>query len=206
MQDATFGSSLFSRRQLLRTAGGLGVSLALATAAVATQAQPAEAITSGFRWCSRCQSLWFIDGGNNGHCPVTHLWDHSHYQNGSGPYVMRRSVESGRGQVGWHWCLNCKMVYYSGNGELGWGRCPNDPSGLGVHQQGDQEIAPDRLSYVSFRAETELSNNGPGAQTGWRFCVNCNGMFFAGNGVSATHCPAGGTHSVAMTWNYLMRS
>jgi hypothetical protein len=140
-----------------------------------------------------------------GHCPVTHLWDHSHYRDGSGVYVLRRDVEPRARRTGWHWCKNCKAVFYLGQGESGSGRCPNDPSGLGIHSQGDLEVAPGGQAWVSFRMETEEANNGPGTQVGWRFCFKCNGMFFVGNGLSATHCSAGGQHDGSRSWHYVMR-
>ncbi|MGW4370547.1 hypothetical protein ACWEKT_33375 [Nocardia takedensis] len=192
-----------SRRNVLGKAmwGGTAVAAGLVLGSA-----PAHAVVTGFRWCSRCQSLWFNGGGNNGHCPVTHLWDHSHYQNGSSTYTLRKSTEPGNGQIGWHWCKNCKAVYYSGAGEVGWGVCPNDPSGLGVHGQGDLEISPGGATWVSFRMETDVADNGPGTQAGWRSCFKCNVMFFSGNGLPVTHCPAGGPHDTTRSFNYLMRS
>ncbi|OLF12615.1 hypothetical protein BU204_28685 [Actinophytocola xanthii] len=194
-----------NRRAFGRSAARLGVGVAVGSVVVGLSTVPAAAATDGFRWCRRCQSLWFVDGGDNGHCPVTHLWDHSHYRDASGAYVLRRDVEPGAGQTGWHWCEYCKAVFYSGQGELGWGRCPNDPSGFGAHWPGDREIAPGGQRYVSFRMETETRNNGAGAQAGWRFCFRCNGMFFAFNGLPATHCPTGGRHDDSRSDRYLMR-
>jgi hypothetical protein len=193
-----------TRRTFYKTVGRLGIGIAAATA-LGVGVPAVAAATTGFRWCSRCQSLWFIGGGNNGHCPVSHLWDHSHYQNGSGRYVLRRDVEWGVGQHGWHWCKNCKAIYFLGNGERGFGRCPNNPSGLTSHTQGDLEISPDGEAWVSFLMETEELNNGPGAQPGWRFCWKCNVLFFQLNGLPNTHCPAGGQHDPSRSLRYLMR-
>lgn len=148
-------------------------------------------------------------GGNNGHCPVHHWFDHSHYQDGSRFYFLRFDFEQGAGQTGWHWCRNCKAVYYLGQGESGGGRCPNNPSGATWHTQGDLVVRPDGQSFASFRMETETNNNGPGTvtrlQSGWRFCFKCNVMFFVNNGPAVTHCPAGGQHDQSRSDRYLMR-
>lgn len=192
-----------SRRAFLRRASIVGGAV---SAILFVGAGQANADVSGFRWCSRCQSLWFTGGGNNGHCPVFHLWDHSHYRDGSGAYVLRRDVEPAAGEAGWHWCKNCKAVWFLGHGERGAGRCPNNPSGGPWHTQGDLEIAPDGRSWVSFVMEIEEVNNGPGeVQTGWRICSKCNVMFFMDNGLEVTHCPAGGQHDRSESLHYMMR-
>ncbi|WP_117209266.1 hypothetical protein [Allorhizocola rhizosphaerae] len=185
-----------TRRQVLRTAV-----LLTAGAFAATVATDAHAAVNSFRWCNRCQGMWFINGGNNGHCPVFHLWDHSHYTNGSGIYTIRRATESGRGQPGWHWCQFCKAVWYLGVGENGFGRCPVWPT-IG-HSPG--EPVPD-LQRDSFRLETDTDNNGPGGQDNWRWCHKCGCLFFAGNGLAATRCPAGGNHDRTGSANYLLRN
>jgi hypothetical protein len=64
-------------------------------------------------------------------------------------------------------------------------------------------------SWASFRMETETNNNGPDRvarlQRSWRFCFKCNVMFFMGNGLDVTHCPAGGQHDPSRSDSYLMR-
>ncbi len=63
-----------TRRTFYEMAGRIGVGVAFGAAALSLGASPAFAATGGFRWCRRCQSLWFIDGGNNwslpGHPPL----------------------------------------------------------------------------------------------------------------------------------------
>ncbi|MDX3190457.1 hypothetical protein PV458_18780 [Streptomyces sp. MN03-5084-2B] len=172
----------------------------MAGAAAAMSIPEAAAASSDFRWCSRCQAMWFTAGGDNGHCPVSHLWDHNHYLNGSGIYTIRRATESGVGQPGWHWCANCKAVWYLGRGERGFGVCPIWPT-VG-HSPG--QPVPDLLRD-SFRLEDVGNNDGPGGQTDWRFCHRCNGLFFAGNGIAATHCPSGGAHDGSQSGNYVLR-
>ncbi|MDQ3760961.1 MAG: hypothetical protein M3460_04480 [Actinomycetota bacterium] len=191
-----------TRRELLRNAGRGAAVLAVAGITVATTATPAAAVVTGFRWCNRCQTMWFIGGDNNGHCPVFHLWDHSHKTDGSGAYVLRRTPEGGNGQTGWHWCWTCKAVWYYGSGERGWGTCPNSNFNSG-HSFGDSVID---LVRDSYRLETTFSNNGPGGQANWCLCQKCSGLYYGGNGVSATRCPAGGNHDGTQSRNYVLRT
>lgn len=189
-----------SRRDLLRRTGIVGLAV-VGTAALGTGVARAE--VRGFRWCSRCQSLWFSNGGNNGHCPVEDWFNHSHYQNGSNLYKLRLSSEQGHGQGGWHWCATCKAVWSLGmspTGAFNLGFCPNNPlGGSAGHRNGELIITPDGTSWDSFRMEFDGDNNGPGAQRGWRFCRKCNVLFFILNGLNLTHCPKGGQHEPAPT-------
>jgi hypothetical protein len=113
------------RRRFIGRALGLATGLVLGGAAVLSMAQPAEAGTSSaFRWCRRCQGMWFIAGGDNGHCPVSHLWDHSHYQDGSASYwFVDEQPAVGQDHFGMpvlKWCLTCKTAYIAS----GAGTCP----------------------------------------------------------------------------------
>jgi hypothetical protein len=189
-----------SRREALRIAGRSAAVLLTAGVALGAASTEASAAVSFFRWCNRCQSMWFINGNNSGHCPVSHLWDHNHYSNGSGVYTIRRTTEPGAGQPGWHWCVSCKAVWFLGRLEHRWGVCPIWPT-IG-HSPG--EPVPDLL-LDSYRLETVSNNNGPGGQANWRRCRKCNVLFFAGNSIAATRCPAGGNHDGSLSDNYLMR-
>ncbi|MEJ2853409.1 MULTISPECIES: hypothetical protein [unclassified Saccharothrix] len=188
-----------TRRRMLRDAGRGAAVLLVSAAGLAAAATGAAAASSAFRWCSRCQGMWFIEGDNQGHCPVFHLWDHNHYSSGSGVYTIRRATEPGAGQPGWHWCRFCKAVWYLGRGERGQGVCPLFP---GWHSPG--QPVPDLL-LDSFRLEDVTNNNGPGGQDRWHFCHRCNCLFFAGNGLAATRCPADGNHDGSRSGNYLLR-
>lgn len=41
------------------------------------------------------------------------------------------------------------------------------------------------------------------AQSGWRFCDKCQGLFY-GQGEPLSHCPAGGTHDGSKSGNYVL--
>ena len=44
----------------------------------------------------------------------------------------------------------------------------------------------------------------PDTQTGWHWCKKCQGLAFAGRGVTASKCPAGGAHSKTGSANYAL--
>lgn len=195
-----------TRRELLRNTGRGAAVLAVAGITAATAATPAEAVVAGWSWCNRCRTMWFTGGGNNGHCPVFHLWDHNHYTYGSGAYVVRRTSEGGNGQPGWHWCIACKVMWFYGVGERGYGTCPIPPWRTNNgHYFGDGFDFRDPLRE-SYRLETTSNNNGPGGQSNWCMCNKCSGLYFNGDGVAVTRCPAGGNHNGAGSWNYVLRT
>ncbi|WP_046729933.1 hypothetical protein [Streptomyces humi] len=170
----------------------LGGVLALASGAVLGGAANAFAGTNAaFRWCRRCQGLWRPGAGDNGHCPVSHWWDHSHYVDGSGVYWF---VDQGgdyshdrrtNGNLDMKWCRTCKAAYWDAGGPT---LCPNNPRG---HTP----------SPETYRVETSRDFNPRYRhQAGWRACQNCFGYFFIGNGLGRTHCATGRWH-VPLTVN-----
>lgn len=150
-------------------------------------ATPASAgWNAAFRWCQRCQGMWQVNAGNNGHCPVDHWWDHSHYQSGSGIYWFVDTygeIIDGTfyryGQAWLKWCLTCKGAFVN----AGRGICPNN---------GDSHT-PSVETYLLEATYTSV-NWRYAHQTGWRLCNKCHGLFFIDNGVDRTHCPAGNHH------------
>lgn len=191
-----------TRRELLRNAGRGAAVLAVAGLTVATTAAPAEAIVPGWRWCRRCQGMWFT-GSARRHCPVLDLFEHFHYDSGSAAYSIWRAPEITNGQPGWHWCWNCAIMWYWGSGEHGRGVCPNDRWGTG-HFWGDPfGTNPVRDSY---RLEAAPRVPVLGGQSRWYWCKKCNGLFYGGNGIAVTHCPAGGNHDSSGSMEYFVRN
>ncbi|MBF6076614.1 twin-arginine translocation signal domain-containing protein [Nocardia beijingensis] len=168
------------RRRFLTRAAAAGAGLALG-AAIAPKTAFAGS-NSGFRWCSRCQNMWFAWGDDQGHCPVSHLWDHSHYQDGSAVYwFVDEQPEIGQdraGMLGLKWCGTCKAAYFS----FDRGVCPNNSEG---HTP----------SAETYRIETDLQpplSDFP-KQPGWNRCTKCQVLYFGPNWIDS-HCPAGDAH------------
>jgi hypothetical protein len=166
--------------------------LALASGAVLGGATAAFAGTnSAFRWCQRCQGMWRMGAGDNGHCPVHHWWDHSHYVDGSGVYwFVDQSGDWNHesrtyGSLTMKWCQTCKAAYYYTSGPT---LCPNNSRG---HTP----------SPETYRVENPRDFNPQYPhQAGWRACQYCFVYFFIGNGLGNTHCATGRWH-VPLTVN-----
>lgn len=117
-----------------------------------------------WRWCRRCQGLFFSGGGSRGLCPS----GGGHDSTGSGNYVL--SDGTGSGQQAWRWCWKCQGLFFTGNGWAG--LCPEGGIHNGIRSG----------NYA-------LSLNGGVGQQNWRWCRACDGLFFAGAG-SLGVCPA----------------
>ncbi|MER5263134.1 twin-arginine translocation signal domain-containing protein [Actinosynnema sp. NPDC002837] len=136
-----------------------------------------------WRWCNRCQGLFF--GGNNttGACPA----GGGHNSGGSANYFMTNYVEPRpiNVQSNWRWCNRCQGLFFGG-----WaGRCP---LGGGHNWAGSSDY-------------TVFVNDGVNVskQAGWRSCSKCGGLYFAGNPTAGV-CPAGGGHDPGASWQYVM--
>ena len=110
-----------SRRQAL-TAGGMAAVAPLLTATRQATKQSASLQQSGWRWCHKCQGLWYGSAGSA--CPATG----AHESTGSGNYIL--TYGSGSGQPGWRWCHKCQGLWYGSNSTGG--ACP----ATGAHESG----------------------------------------------------------------------
>lgn len=142
----------------------------------------------GWRWCCKCQGLFFGGHSSQGSCasrPVgvmaTTIVPHD--PSGSGEYALANSVGA-PGQSGWRWCRKCEGLFFAGAR----GKCASG----GAHD-GSQS------------GDYTLVHNDPAAQGqgSWRYCKKCDGLYFAGGGV--THCPAGLAHDGSASGAYTVR-
>lgn len=126
----------------------------------------------GWRWCVRCQSL-FYGGHSSGRCPAGGAHDRANSYN----YVLAHDVAIPDGQNGWRWCQRCQTLFRAGQGA---GSCPAG----GGHDPGPS------WDYVLTR-DVPLA----GGQDGWRWCSRCAALYYAGAGGGQCPAPAaaGGT-------------
>lgn len=123
--------------------------------------------------------------GDNGHCPVHHWWDHSHYVDGSGVYwfVDQRGDyshdPSTNDYLGMKWRQTCKATYFTTPGPT---LCPNNSKGH----------IPSSETY--YAEDPRDFNPNCRHQAGWQVCEDCFVYFFIGNGLSNTHCATGRSH------------
>jgi hypothetical protein len=135
---------------------------------------------SDWRWCDKCQGLFFA-GNNQGVCPA----GGAHNDTGSSNYTLATSAPGqydANCQPGWSWCDRCQGLFFAGNDTFG--VCPAG----GTHDDAGSN------NY-------KLAMSGYG-QPGWRWCDRCQGLFFADNTLGA--CPAGGAHNDTGSSNYTL--
>jgi hypothetical protein len=186
-----------SRRGFLRVSGRTGITVIAAGGLLAASPLTAQATQHLWRWCARCQGMWYSGNDTHGSCPAGDIFDGGHHSDGSGDYNLKADYDGGAGQTPWRWCGKCQGLFF---GDGGGGRCP-----AGGPVPGHLPFS-ERLGAISgiYRIETSTDNDGPGAQRNWRFCFKCTGLFFAGNSTFG-RCPAGATHDPARSGDYLLR-
>lgn len=136
----------------------------------------------GWRWCHKCQGLFFNGNPSKGACPFEMPpfaqpggggTSAPHDASQSGKYAMIKGESHGppppetfgdaAQQGGWRWCNKCQGLIFAENKTLG--VCPKDKKHHDVTGSGHYAIA---------------STNGQGH---WRWCVKCEGLFFSEGGL-----------------------
>src|SRR5688572_16210239 len=135
-----------------------------------------------WRWCRKCQALFFYGHPGTSRCPA----GDAHDPTGSGRYTpFFEAPGYGAPQSGWRWCFKCSAMFYGANaGSV----CP-------VDTEHDKSTS---LEY--FMPSTAIPDQ---SQNQWRWCRKCQGMFYGG-GSSSGVCPAGSAHSSEGSGNYVL--
>lgn len=133
-----------------------------------------------WRWCNKCQGLYYGPGQPASRCAAG--GPHSRQaDSGSGNYtLLHNAAPAIDRQNGWRWCNRCQGLFYGP--EVATSRCP----------AGSTHATP----AVSGSGNYTLFHNAPpdaGRQRDWRYCSTCRGLFF-GPSVDLSACPGGGTH------------
>jgi hypothetical protein len=139
------------------------------------------AMQRDWRWCDRCQGLYFGGGWADSRCPAggTHRpADESHSGDYSLPMDAIVAVDR---QGGWRWCNQCQGLFYGP--AVANSHCP----------AGGAHALPSQIGSSDYSPFHNVAAN-PGRQSDWRWCDKCQGMFF-GPGTAASRCPAGDTHT-----------
>jgi hypothetical protein len=157
---------------------------------------PQDAISAAAReqdswsYCSKCRGLWYSGGTTTGRCPA----GGSHSSQGSYRYSLPTSPAP-TGQKDWKRCGKCLGLWWSGGG----GACPLG----GAHSSdGSLEYFPNSIDQ-GFKG-------GAQSQSGWRFCVQCQGLWWGDDKLSGGACPRGGPHKARLSdadagsYNYVL--
>jgi hypothetical protein len=168
MVESATVATFVSRRTVLAGAAGIagGVALGVVTASPATAAQQ-----YGWRWCNRCQCLFYGDNHTSGWCVVGggHNWE------GSGNYTPHYDYYAGQSK--WRWCYRCQSMWYGGDGNNR-GHCP-----------ASDRHSSDGSGNYSIEYDDHYDNH---EQPGWRWCNKCYCLCYSGLGQG--YCPSRGRH------------
>lgn len=175
--------SRLDRRTVLRTGLLAGASIVGAGAALLTAAPAFAATQVGWRWCSKCQGLFFQPNGG-GLCPA----GGGHDGSSSSRYALRyysAPISSDMVQPEWRWCSRCQGLAWGGSGP---GFCPG--SGRHIHSE-------------SFNYHLWHDITSDFSQPNWRWCYKCQAIFYGPN-QSSSWCAQSGRHDGSASSNYLM--
>jgi hypothetical protein len=135
-----------------------------------------------WRWCNRCHGLFYGPSAPQSRCPAggphagpseTGSWNYS---------VLRPVAEApGNAQGEWRWCSNCQGLFYGPS--VAKSRCP----------AGGTHASPSESGSWSYAIYNDGASD-PHRQADWRWCSNCQGLYY-GPEVARSACPAGGQHA-----------
>jgi hypothetical protein len=136
----------------------------------------------GWRWCRKCQGMWFGLDPAVSCCPA----GGPHTHEGSGLYQLPMDYRASSGQSAWRWCRKCQGLFFGG-----------DHLSLGVCPEGGQHDGTASANYTMLYG---TPGNADWTQGNWRWCDKCQGMHYGVGGI----CPAGGAHNPSQSANYVM--
>ena len=179
-QVLTANTARFAGATTIRTVGVSTVTVRPSSTVTVSPSLPSQ---SGWRWCQKCQGLFFSGNPDQGVCPAGGRHDASR----SGAYLMTFG-DGGEGmQAAWRWCQKCQGLFFSGNPDQG--ACP----------AGGRHNASRSGAYLMI-----FGDGGEGMQATWRWCQKCQELFFSGNPDQGA-CPAGAGHDASRSGAYSMR-
>ncbi|AUT75687.1 hypothetical protein C2L64_45950 [Paraburkholderia hospita] len=164
----------------IRTISGIDTGIGVPSGGIAISKEPAVTTQDNWRWCNKCEGLFFAADTTSGACAA----GGGHNYAESGNYVL--AIAPAAGQDNWRWCHKCEGLFFAGDTTTG--ACT---AGGGHDYRGSGD-------YV-LRAAPETG------QDNWRWCHKCEGLFFAGDTTTGA-CPAGGGHDYKGSGNYVLAS
>jgi hypothetical protein len=150
----------------------------------------------GWRICGKCQGLYFESLtvfppvlNSASVCP-TDLGPHSRGGSGNYQLVSSQIPKPVNAQSNWRWCQKCGILFYPNAGS----KCPADGFAHDPTSSGD---------YMPILDIDDASNLGQ-AQSQWRYCSKCKGMFFGPNKAISV-CPVSSQHDDSESGNYFLK-
>jgi hypothetical protein len=123
-----------------------------------------------WRFCDKCNSLFWNGDGNNGVCARD---GGPHRAAGFNFQVPFTAEDVTQPDLYWRYCVKCAALFHQHDG----GACPKDhqPHAAGGWYFSPSQNIPDSLEW----------------QGDWRLCIKCAGLYFDGY-TDKGHCPADG--------------
>jgi hypothetical protein len=138
-------------------------------------------LQSEWRWCDKCQGLFFGPAVANSSCPTGGTHDPAALS-GSGNYSLPHNVAPDpTRQTDWRWCDKCQGLFFGPN--VTNSRCPT----------GATHTPPEQSHSGNYSLPHNVAPD-PSRQSDWRWCDKCQGLFFGPN-VASSRCPTGATHT-----------
>jgi hypothetical protein len=182
------------RRTLLRTGflTGAGLAVVGATSQALTGVAKAQPIgvQPNWAWCASCSIFYYGPNESSSHCPATGTTHFGYLDHQSWRYTNEYGYGSNvNQQANWLWCRKCQGLFYGPN--VNSSRCPaSPPSG---HHDGSTSYNYDVAYNIASTSSFQIN---------WRWCSNCQGMWYGPNG-SSSKCPTGDPHVIGPgSYNY----
>jgi hypothetical protein len=129
-----------------------------------------------WRWCSKCNTMFFAGSGAVSVCPSGGAHDSSH----SLAYVLFQGGQPPESEIVWNWCLKCGCIY---GPDGGWA------CAAGGGHNGTQSGRYAMLLKVADPAAGMPVPRTTTTQDGWHMCSKCS-LLFNLAGQSKSCCPA----------------
>ncbi|MEP7123353.1 MAG: M23 family metallopeptidase [Byssovorax sp.] len=182
----------------------------------------------GWKWCSKCQTLWSSTAVANGWATSKCPSDNGAHGSSATDYALEVNQEDN--QPGWRRCIRCDGIFVGAGSLLGQrnGTITGDngvcPVGSGTHQArigytnnglqwGDGTTVPLQgtwrftLNHSVSPNNAEAGNQNRSWVNNWSWCSKCQVLF--SGAASAGACPVGGpgaTHNKGNATNYVLLS
>ena len=180
--DSSFDREVSRRDFLGRVASVSATGAAAVILSVFFSPTLAAATQDQWRFCRKCNALFFNGYPQKGRCAA----GGGHVAQGYNFVLPHEVPESPHAQGAWRFCSKCSVMFFDGYPQKG-----NCPAGGGHTAAGFVFVLPHDIPVSGL------------VQGAWRFCNKCHAMFYDGFN-NKGRCPAGGGH-VAQGYNFVLR-
>jgi hypothetical protein len=143
----------------------------------------------GWRQCGKCLCLFFGESPSEGGFFSGVCVDGLAHQSTANKFKIPFAGPGFSGQTNWRYCFKCVALFFNGHQSKGF--CGADKSGHSSYGSGNYEL--------KYTANPSLGN-----LYGWRWCRQCEQIFFCPFQECVTVCAAGGSHDKSESGFYFI--